>query len=91
MKRRSLIELGYNKVQMKIPAEDGDIIRVFWADSAYDDKKEGYIYKGGYVYDITHNPGTSGRQVCIGLSGNGDTLWWSGKEPLINLIRRNLL
>lgn len=43
--------------------------------------------EGGYVRDVTVNPGTSGRQVCDGLSYQGNTLQWSGKVPLVNLIR----
>ena len=42
---------------------------------------------GGYVYDVTKQPGTLGRQVCDGLSNMGNTLRWSGTVPLVNLIR----
>lgn len=42
---------------------------------------------GGYVYDVTKHPGTLGRQVCDGLSGMGNTLWWSSTVPLVDLIR----
>jgi hypothetical protein len=43
--------------------------------------------QGGYVYNVTLNPGTSGVQMCDGLSTMGNTLRWSGKVPLVNLIR----
>lgn len=43
-------------------------------------------YRGnenGYVYDISKN-----KQVCDELGYTGPTLFWTGKEPLIELIRK---
>lgn len=37
---------------------------------------------GGYVRNRT------GKQVCENLSSIGNTLYWSGEYPLINLIRK---
>jgi hypothetical protein len=42
---------------------------------------------GGYVRDVTHQPGTLGSQVCQRLEGMGDTLTWPMRRPLVELIR----
>lgn len=42
---------------------------------------------GGYIYDVTHSPGTTGQQVCDGMGSLGETLRWSGRGDLANLIR----
>jgi len=44
--------------------------------------------QGGYVRNVTKQPGTLGPQVCEGLAGSGSTLAWSGNYPLAELIRR---
>lgn len=38
---------------------------------------------GGYV-----KYGDDGKQLCDKLASTGNTLMWSGKKPLIDLIRR---
>jgi hypothetical protein len=43
---------------------------------------------GGYVYDTTDHPGTSGLQVCEGLSPVGTALYQNDKGELTTLIRR---
>jgi len=44
---------------------------------------------GGYVREIDdQRPGILGRQVCYDLDRSGDTLWWHGSEPIVDLIRR---
>jgi len=41
----------------------------------------------GYVYETTHRPGTSGRQVCETLFGLGSTLY-ATRDKLAGHIRR---
>lgn len=43
---------------------------------------------GGYVRDVTRQPGTLGPQVCDRLAYTGNTLHWNGKGRLIDIIRR---
>lgn len=43
---------------------------------------------GGYVYDTTDHPGTSGHQVCERLCSTGATLRQGGAGDLAALIRR---
>lgn len=56
-------------------------IRHFWAPR-----------EGGYVYDVTHKPGTSGKHVCAGLRVDGCTLRWGGPKAIkfIDLIREHV-
>jgi hypothetical protein len=42
---------------------------------------------GSYVYETTHKPGTSGRQVCETLFGHGSTMHASD-ATLVDKIRR---
>ena len=45
--------------------------------------------RGGYVYDVTHRPGTSGQQV-MDADGDGSTLYWSPSQrhpTLASLMR----
>lgn len=46
---------------------------------------------GGYVYDVTDRPGTSGAQVIdmrhSDRRGGGSTLVWSGTATLADLMR----
>ena len=44
---------------------------------------------GGYVYDVTERPGTTGTQVCVGMSSRGHTLT-ATQETLPAVIRRNV-
>ena len=44
---------------------------------------------GGYVYDVTRQPGTSGQQVCDALQGMGHTLM-SSRAGLAHTVRREL-
>lgn len=46
--------------------------------------------KGGYVYDTTNLPSTSGAQVMDERGPQGTTLYWPGNEPLADLMRRQL-
>jgi len=44
---------------------------------------------GGYVREVSEErPGTLGDQVCEHLASTGSTLEWSGRRPLVELIRR---
>lgn len=42
---------------------------------------------GGYVYETTHNPGTSGRQVCESLFGGGPTVRCRPADLVIEVKR----
>ena len=53
-------------------------ISLFWAPAS-----------GGYVYDVTASPGTTGQQVCDRLESSGSALYWTPTMgPLSRLIRR---
>jgi len=58
--------------------EEGEPVAVtYWAPDG-----------GGYVRRVSdRNPGQFGQQVCDRLEGLGSTLEWSGKRPLVELIR----
>lgn len=75
---RTIIKsLGHNRCSVTADDKfDGRVTTEYWAPSS-----------GGYVYDVTKQPGTLGRQVCDGLSNMGNTLRWSGTVPLVDLIR----
>lgn len=49
-----------------------------------------YDAVGGYVYDVTHHPGTSGQQVCDRLHYRGGTLTAPRDGDLAGLIRREM-
>ena len=68
-----------NLCEVVIPEGDGKVVHTtYWAPSG-----------GGYVRDVTTQPGTLGRQVCEGLSYMGNTLLWAPSHgPLVKLIRR---
>ena len=60
------------------PSMGGTISIEYWSPSG-----------GGYVYEIDEqHPGTLGRQVCEFLGSLGSTLHWSGRQPLVDMIRR---
>jgi hypothetical protein len=52
-------------------------MREFWAPP-----------NGGYIRDVTHDVGTLGPQVCVGLSGMGHALTWRPGQSLAKIIRR---
>ena len=43
---------------------------------------------GGYVVYCTPDRPMDNSQICERLSTSGPTLIWAGKEPLVELIRR---
>lgn len=58
----------------------GDETRSYWAPSG-----------GGYIYDVTDAPGTTGAQVCDRMAGSGDTLRWSPMHrSLAGVLRREI-
>lgn len=72
--RTKITKLEMNRVEVR--DRNGDT-RTYWAPGT-----------GGYVRDVTHQPGTLGRQVCDGLATMGTTLSWNpANGPLVNLIR----
>lgn len=76
MKLRSLSE---NEVQVTFTDEDyfndGVHIRKYWAPEY-----------GGYVFDVTHKPGTLGQQIT---DRKGHCVSWTPKQGLlINIVRR---
>ncbi len=70
---------------------DHNVCALTWTD--YLDERVTTTYwapqHGGYVRVITPNrPGTLGQQVCDALAYSGPTLYWDGRTPLVDAIRR---
>jgi hypothetical protein len=69
-----------------IKALDDSRVEMSYTDSFTGERREYYFYapaSGGYV-----RYGPNNKQICEKLSFAGPTLQWSGKSPLVNLIRR---
>lgn len=61
------------------PLTGDRVTREFWAP-----------HGGGYIRDVTHQPGTLGEQVCARLARRGSTLRWHPEQglTLADTIRR---
>jgi hypothetical protein len=63
-------------------------------DPPYGDGPETRYYwrplRGGYVYDVTDRPGTTGQQVCDRMASLGSTLYCGESQDLTALIRREM-
>ena len=76
--RAKITDLGPNRCKLTEHDDDKYHVTTYWAPN-----------EGGYVRDVSLQPGTLGRQVCYGLTYLGDTLTWvPGHERLVDLIRR---
>lgn len=71
--RYQVRSLAHNRCELHIASGR---TRTYWAP-----------FDGGYVCDVSEQPGQLGRQVCRGLSGTGSTLDWDARRPLAELIR----
>jgi len=70
----------------KIVEEDFNRVHITFVDKVTDDVRSMRIYapsSGGYVRV------GGGNQICERLACMGNTLYWSGKTPLINLVRKH--
>lgn len=74
------------KMKTRIKAVTDSIVEIRFVDGFTDELREYRFYAnadGGYV-----RFGPDGKQICERLGITGPTLMWPGKEPLINLIRK---
>ena len=78
-KRAVITEVAENEVRIAFddPYEGSRREFTVWACS-----------RGGYVW-ADGRGGDGSWQVCERLAGTGNTLSWSGKAPLIKLVRRH--
>lgn len=73
MTRTKIEELSRNEVRI--------CYRSYWEGDLIDETLRAPM-RGGYVRD------SRGQQVCEQLAGSGHTLHWSGRRPLIHMVRR---
>jgi hypothetical protein len=74
----------------KFTATDDHLCSLLYEDAATGDFVTRHFFApadGGYVREWV-NGGRDARQVCDALGAGGATLYWSGRKPLIEMIRR---
>ena len=78
-KRYTLKADGDNRVTLTLIVDNKPKEINYWAPT-----------NGGYVRDVSdpNRPGTLGHQVCEELTYSGSTLYWDGKHPLVDMVRR---
>jgi hypothetical protein len=72
-------KIARNECEVSIQYDDESIVYSVWCPRG-----------GGYVYDITYKPGTSGDQICQRFFKTGNTLHCCEGEDLTDLIRKEV-
>lgn len=72
-------DLGVNRCSITDNEQEIEYLKevIYWAPS-----------EGGYVHNVTFNPGVTGKQITWSGNNPSYTVYWDGKGRLIDLIKR---